>query len=273
MNFDQRPRVGGGYLAFTPANVRVVREIPPESLRLLYLKGVCTYAFVLNLHPYPPPRILQEVLELGEGGSTDSGWGESSSSSGEHKSSSHDDESDERASGSSGCEGGHSGQNGDNPSSVSTPELAIFLFQGGVDGSSRSGSDGGDEAKEKGGSSAVLQEQKEDSTELSSRLGLSADERPFPDFEYSRSGLRETREAGERASSRECEHAGGSGRGGDEDAGAVESGGRDPNPHRQEPVVVVVNGTDNEENQESGAKSSSLTSELRGVDFVLNSLN
>eukprot|EP00752_Nemacystus_decipiens_P006484 g5838.t1 len=83
----------------------------------------------------------KEVLELGDGASTDSGWGGSASSSAEEKRSGSErdgDDDDERStSSSSGGGGGGScystGRRDDSPI-VSGPELAVFLFQGGVPG-------------------------------------------------------------------------------------------------------------------------------------------
>ncbi|CAN0064257.1 unnamed protein product, partial [Ectocarpus fasciculatus] len=98
----------------------------------------------------------QEVLELGDDASTDSGWGESGSSSGEEKSSGSEskqrpsggDDEEQRASGGEEKDGSHIGDGGGSSknASVSGPELAVFLFQGGVKGGDPDGA--GLEAKD-----------------------------------------------------------------------------------------------------------------------------
>ncbi|CAN0092288.1 unnamed protein product [Scytosiphon promiscuus] len=232
----------------------------------------------------------QEVLELGDGASTDSGWGESSSSSGERKSSSRGDGTDER-SGGSGDDVGEGTRSrrgsGGNASCVSTPELAVFLFQGGVDSGSRSGigSGGGGEMEGDEGLAAGPRGEREDPAEPPSPIDPStADDKTFSDLEYSRTGPRgRPRQAREDAASGMLDSAAAAAAAA-EDGGAATCNERgraamETNPsdsgrcRRQEPVVVVANdtcGKEEKEDQEPGTLSSSLTGGLRGVHFVLN---
>lgn len=215
---------------------------------------------VLPLRSSP---FLQEVLELGDEASTDSGWGGSASSSAEEKSSgrerggdSDDDDGDRRSTSSSGGGGSGAGRKDASPV-VSGPELAVFLFQGGV----QSESDCALEAKDDSNPSAVAR----------GRAAQQSPCSPPPSedalFEYSGSG-------GERSSgnARGCLRTGELGgssavgkaatresgdptamSGGDADAAAIDVG--DFSERREAGV-------------DAGTKSASLTGELRGVDFV-----
>lgn len=206
---------------------------------------------------------LQEVLELGDGASTDSGWGGSASSSGEEKSSGRerngdsegDGDGDERSTGSGGSVG---------EGVVSGSELAVFLFQGGVKGSSRGGSDAALQAidDDNNDPSAVVAQGKATKAAQSQSRSRSPHLLPSSEdafFEYSGSGcggssgkalgdLR-TGELGsgsavDKATTRES---------GDEDAAAMDG------VDFAEPREAVV---------DRGTEPSSLTGELRGVDFV-----
>lgn len=216
------------------------------------------------------------MLELGDGASTDSGWGESSSSTGEEKSSARDDGDEERSSGSSRGGSGDGGRHGGGgtTSCVSTPELAVFLFQGGVNSGSCSGDGGGCEAKEDDGSSAALQGREEHSAEFSSSLVPLTDDRQLSDLEYSRSGPQRERSADTASKAPACVLAGGVGgagvsaAGGEKDPATAKS--VNPTESRRQQPAAVVHDADRRESQKGGTKSSSLTDELRGVDFLLN---
>lgn len=208
---------------------------------------------------------LQEVLDLGDGASTDSGWGGSASSSNEEKRSGwehdggNDDDGERSTSSSSG--GGRSIVKRDSSpvvagSELAGPALAVFLFQGGVKGES----DAALEAKDdhSGDPSAVARREAAQSPDL-----LPSAEDAF--FEYSgfggeassgtarevlrTGGLRSSSTVGKATTRESGDSAAMSG----EDSAA--RSGVDFS-ERREAVV------------DRGDKSSSLTGELRGVDFV-----
>lgn len=203
------------------------------------------------------------MLELGDGASTDSGWGGSASSSAEEKSSGRerdgdnddDDGDDERSTSSSGGGGSSAGRRGA-PSAVSGSELAVFLFQGGV----QSESDSALEAKD--GSSEPSAVARGSAAQRSLHL-LPPSEDAF--FEYSGSG-------GERSS----ETASGGLRTGG--LGSSSTVGKAATRERGDPAAMsgedaaAMGGVDFSERREAGVdrgtKSASLTGELRGVDFV-----
>ncbi|CAM9439253.1 unnamed protein product [Ectocarpus sp. 4 AP-2014] len=217
----------------------------------------------------------QEVLELGDDASTDSGWGESSSDSGEEKSSGSEskqrpsggDEEEQRTGGGGGGGGEETSHNEDGVSSnnasrvVSGPELAVFLFQGGVKGGNPNGS--GLETKGDDGSSGAAN--------LLSPGAPSCDGGDSSVLAYSGSGLQGLAAGGdvstvEELRSTACRH-------GEFPSAADEvlsreeeccgdSSGRVPEATDVAPL--------RDTSEDLGTKSSSLSGELRGVDFILS---
>lgn len=211
---------------------------------------------------------LQEVLELGDGASTDSGWGGSSSSSGEGISSGQEqrqglDEGDDDGRPTSSGGGGGSvspGRKSGASSVVSGPELAVFLFQG-VMGSIGGGGGGGEsdvafafEAKEElKTSTAARSEEEKNAAKSSSVFPSSQDENGL--FEYSGSRCEdESAQAGLDFRAKGLNAAAGN-------ATMAGSGGE---------IAADDNGR---EDADGGTKSSSLGGALRGVDLVSSSLN
>ncbi|CAB1108472.1 unnamed protein product [Ectocarpus sp. CCAP 1310/34] len=217
----------------------------------------------------------QEVLELGDGASTDSGWGESSSNSGEEKSSGSEskqrpsggDDEEQRTGG--GCGGGggekrshnEDGVSSNNPSRVvSGPELAVFLFQGGVKGGNPNGS--GLEAKDDHGSSGAAN--------FLSPGAPSCGSRDSSVLAYSGSGLQGLAVGGgvstvEGLRSAAC-------RRGEVPLEADEVLSREEaccgDSIGKVPVATDVTPL-RDTREDLGTKSSSLSGELRGVDFIL----
>lgn len=202
--------------------------------------------------------LLQEVLELGDGASTDSGWGGSASSSAEEKSSGRErdgDDDDERSTSS----GGGSVGSGDASPVISGSELAVFLFQGGVKGSF-SGETGGAMEAQDGvdPSTAVARGQASPSHCLPP-----SSEDAF--FEYSGSGCESASRkalgdlrAGETGSSSAADKA-----------NTRESGDTAATSGEAAAAIDVVDCAGRREAVvDRGTKSSSLTGGLRGVDFV-----
>eukprot|EP00903_Cladosiphon_okamuranus_P008755 g8387.t1 len=201
----------------------------------------------------------KEVLELGDGASTDSGWGGSASSSGEEKR--HGRERDEntyddgeRSTNSSGA-GSSAGEGGASPV-VSRPELAVFSFQRGA----------------KGESDAALEAEDDSSSDPSAGARREATRSPcfLPSsedafFEYSGSGGE-----GLSGTTRGVQRTGG--------VGSSPAAGKATTRESGDPAVTsredseAKGGLDFSERRETvvdcGARSASLTDELRGVDFV-----
>ena len=211
---------------------------------------------------------LQEVLELGDGASTDSGWGESasSSSSSEEKRSRRErdggDDDDERSTSSSGGGGSSSGRRRGASPVVSGPELAVFLFQGGVKGESDPALGAQDDSGDPSAAAAAQEARREGVQSSPSLLPSFEDD----SFEYSGScgevssgiphGVPRTVEQGSSST------AVGKATPRDSDDRAALNGddvarlGRLDSSERREAVV------------DRGNESSSLTGDLRGVGFV-----
>lgn len=240
---------------------------------------------------YVAAPCLQEVLELGDDASTDSGWGGTSSSSGEEKSSGQEqrqgsDEGDdnERSTSSGGGGGGSPGRRSVASCVVSGPELAVFLFQGGVNGSSRGGgsSDGGcsdvasEARKEINPSVAVRGEEEKDAAQLSPLLPSPKDDDVL--FEYSGSGCGELSAkvggdlrtgvlngtVGHAITSR----ASGEMAGSDGEEPAAEN-----EPHVSEYQEKRAMDSNGREDADAGKKSSFQSGALRGVDLAGSLLN
>lgn len=202
--------------------------------------------------PYRSSPSLQEVLDLGDGASTDSGWGESASSSSEEKSSGRERDAD------NDNDGGERSTSSDGKLDaspvVSGSELAVFLFQGGVKGSEEKVGDEppavarGGAIKIKGAQSPVLLTSSEDAFFEYSGSGCEGSSgRPHGDL---RTGELDSSSTAGKVTARESGHPAVTD---GEDAAAID--GVDSSDRR-------------EEGAERGTKSFSLTGELRGVGFV-----
>ncbi|CAM9974606.1 unnamed protein product [Ectocarpus sp. 8 AP-2014] len=209
----------------------------------------------------------QEVLELGDDASTDSGWGESSSSSGEEKISG--SESKQRPSGGGGGEEeeeershNEDGVSSNNASRVvSGPELAVFLSQGGVKGGDPNG--GGLEARDDHGSSGAAN--------LLSPGAPSCGGGDSSVLAYSGSGLEGLAAGGDVSTAEELRSA--ACRGGEFPWAADEVLSREEKccGDSSGKVPVATDGTPLRDTRDDlGTKSSSLSGELRGVDFILS---
>lgn len=231
---------------------------------------------------------FQEVLELGDDASTDSGWGGTSSSSGEERSTGQeqrrgsDEGDDDERSTSSGVGDCSPGRRSGASSVVSGPELAVFLFQGGVKDSSGGGSGGSGggsdvtlEAKRELNPSAAAsgEEEKDAAAQLPPLCPSSKSEHLL--FEYSGSARGEVpakASGGVRAGELSGAVVGNATttRASEETAGdGVEQPAAEDEPHhvseRLEKMAADGNG---EEDADAGTKSSSLSGALRGLDLV-----
>ncbi|CAM9607621.1 unnamed protein product [Ectocarpus sp. 13 AM-2016] len=217
----------------------------------------------------------QEVLELGDDASTDSGWGESSSNSGEEKSSGSEskqrpsggDDEEQRTGGGGGGDKEERSHNEDGVRSndasrvVSGPELAVFLFQGGVRGGNPNGS--GLETKDDHGSSGAAN--------LLSPGAPSCGSGDSSVLAYSRSGLQGLAAGGDVSTVEELRST--ACRRGEVPWAADEVLSREEeccgDSSGKVPVVTDVTPL-RDTREDLGTKSSSLSGELRGVDFILS---
>lgn len=218
------------------------------------------------------PPALQEVLELGDDASTDSGWGESGSSSGEEKSSGSEsnqrlsggDDEDQRTSGGEEKDGSHVGDGGGSSknASVSGPELAVLLFQGGVKGGHPGG--GSLEAKDDNRSS--------EAASLLSPGAASCDGGDSSVLAYSGSGPQGLAAGGNVSTAEELRNA--ACRRGELPSAADGVLSREKECCGDSgKVPLATDGTplrDTGEGEDRGTKSSSFSGELRGVDFILS---
>lgn len=264
-----------------------------DLFALMACVRVFTWSLCMCTRAHPS---FQEVMELGDDASTDSGWGGTSSSSGEERSSEQEQrrgsvegDDDERST-SGGCS---PARRSDASSVVSGPELAVFLFQGGVKGSSRGG-DGGDGDGDDGGSDVTLEAKRESNPSSAAPEEEEDEEKDaaaqfpplFPSskaedllFEYSGSGrgelpakasgdLRAGELSGAVVGNATTTRASG------ETAGAGgEEGAAEDEPHVSERLEKMAADGNGREDADAGTKSSSLTGALRGLDLVGSLLN